>query len=141
MFYFSALIAVVGAVGYQYFVKRIPSTINPIVSILGMYVAVLVFTVAVLPIFPGINGMQKHIRQLSWVQVALAISVIMVELGFILMYRYGWQLSTANVVTGVFVNTLLVGIGLFILGEKINGYDLIGIILCIAGVALISYRS
>jgi drug/metabolite transporter (DMT)-like permease len=140
MFYFSALIAVVGAVGYQYFVKRIPSTINPMVSIFGMYVAVLVFTVVMLPIFPGINGIQKHIRQLSWVQIALAVSVIMVELGFLLMYRYGWQLSTANLITGVIINILLVGIGLIVLGEKINGLNIIGIILCISGVALISYR-
>ena len=29
MFYVSALIAIIGAVGYQYFVKLVPPTINP----------------------------------------------------------------------------------------------------------------
>jgi drug/metabolite transporter (DMT)-like permease len=140
MFYLSAILAITGAIGYQYFIKRVSNTINPIVSIFGMYIAVLVFSAVLLPIFSGQGGLQKHFRQLSWIQVALAASVIMVEVGFLLMYRYGWQLSTANIVTGVFVNILLVGLGLILLGEKVNGLNVVGIILCIIGVALISYR-
>jgi len=140
MYYLSAIIAITGAVGYQYFVKLVPSTINPIVSILGMYIAVLVFSIALLPIFPGVGEVHKHFRQLSWVQIALAASVILIEIGFLLMYRYGWQLSTANLVTGVFVNILLVGLGLILLGEKVNELNVVGFILCIIGVALISYR-
>jgi len=37
MFYLSALIAITGAVGYQYFVKQIPTSINPVVSVIGIY--------------------------------------------------------------------------------------------------------
>jgi drug/metabolite transporter (DMT)-like permease len=140
MYYVSAVIAITGAVGYQYFVKRIPSTINPIVSIFGMYIAVLAFSTVLLPIFPGEGGFLKHFQKLNWVQLALAVSVIMIELGFLLMYRYGWQLSTANIITGVFVNLFLIGIGSILLGEKVNGLNAVGIVLCIIGVALISYR-
>ena len=65
----------------------------------------------------------------------------MIELGFLLMYRYGWNLSTGNVVTGVFVNTILVGIGIAALKEPVSVTNIIGIILSILGVALISIRS
>ena len=51
MFYLSAMVAIVGAVGYQYFVKQVPATINPIVSVMGMYVAVLVISIFLLPFF------------------------------------------------------------------------------------------
>ena len=44
----------------------------------------------------------------------------MIELGFLLMYRYGWSLSTGNLVTGVFVNFILVRVSVALLGEKIN---------------------
>jgi hypothetical protein len=37
MFYLSAVVAITGAVGYQYFVKRVFETLNLIVSIMGMY--------------------------------------------------------------------------------------------------------
>jgi drug/metabolite transporter (DMT)-like permease len=140
MFYVSAGIAIIGVVGYQYFVKHVPATLNPIVSIIGMYVAVLALGMILLPLFPAEGGLRHQIRQLSWIQIALAISIIMVELGFLLMYRYGWSLGTGNLVTGVFINLVLVGLGMTLLGEKVNLINTIGIASCILGVALISYR-
>jgi len=35
MYYTFAGIAIIGVAGYQYFVKRVPTTINPFVSIVG----------------------------------------------------------------------------------------------------------
>ena len=141
MFYISALVAITGAVGYQYFVKRVPGSLNPIVSVMAMYVAVLALGVVLLPLFPADGGLRHHFRQLSWIQLALAVSVMMIELGFLMMYRYGWNLSTGNLITGVFINLILVGLGVTLLGEKLNLVNAIGIAFCILGVALISYRS
>ena len=141
MFYMSAFVAIVGAVGYQYFVKRVPGTLNPFVSVIAMYVAVLALGVVLLVLFPAEGGLLRHFRQLSWIQLALAVSVIMIELGFLLMYRYGWDLSAGNLVTGVFVNIILVGLGVTLVGEKISSVNAIGIALCILGVALVSFRS
>jgi len=140
MFVISAIVAIVGAVGYQYFIKQVPASINPIVSVMGMYIAVLALSVILLPIFPSDGGILKHVRQLSWIQIALAISVMMIELGFLLMYRNGWDLSTGNLVTGVFVNTVLVGLGIGLLGERLSTLNTIGVVLSIIGVMLISYR-
>ena len=64
----------------------------------------------------------------------------MIELGFLLMYRYGWNLGTGNLVTGVFINLILVGLGVTLLGEKVSVVNAIGIALCILGVALVGYR-
>jgi drug/metabolite transporter (DMT)-like permease len=141
MFYLSAIVAVTGVVGYQYFAKHVPETLNPIVSIMGMYIVVLVLGVGLLPFFPALGGIKTQIRQLSWIQIALAFSVMMVELGFLLMYRYGWNLGTGNLVTGVFVNLILVGLGVAVLGEKMSITNAIGIVFCILGVALISLHS
>ena len=139
MFHISAIVAITGAVGYQYFVKQVPVTINPIVSVLAMYIVVMVLGVLLLPFIPAEGGLRHHLRQVNWIQIALAVSVIMIELGFLLMYRYGWNLSTGNVVTGAFINIILVGLGVALLGEKISLTNAMGIILCILGVALISF--
>ena len=69
MFYLSALVAIAGAVGYQYFVKQVPETINPIVSVIGMYV-VLVISIFLLSLFPSKGGLPAHFKQLNWIQVA-----------------------------------------------------------------------
>ena len=140
MFYISACVAIAGAVGYQYFVKQVPVSLNPIVSVIAMYLAVLVLGAILLPLFPAKGGLLQHIRQLSWIQLALAVSILMIELGFLLMYRYGWNLGTGNLVTGVFINLILVGLGVTLLGEKVSVVNAIGIALCILGVALVGYR-
>ena len=72
IFYLSAIIAISGVVGYQYFVKRVPVTLNPIVSVIAMYVAVLAISVAILTLFPADGGLKNHFRQLSWIQVVFA---------------------------------------------------------------------
>ena len=141
MFYLSAMVAVTGAVGYQFFVKRVPATLNPIVSVMAMYIVILVLGAILLPIFPAEGGFRYHLRQINWIQIALAVCVTMGQLGFLLMYRYGWNLSTGNIVTGVFVNIILVGLGVALLGEKMSLTNAIGIVCCILGVALISLRS
>ena len=133
MYYISAVVAILGAVGYQYFVKQVPASINPVVSVIAMYVAVLAIGILLLPLIPPEGGIIKHIRQLNWIQLALAASVIMIELGFLLMYRYGWNLSTGNLITGVFVNIILVVLGILLLGEKMNLINTLGIILSIVG--------
>jgi hypothetical protein len=61
-------------------------SLNPIISVIAMYVAVLTVGVILLPLFPADGGLRHHFRQLSWIQLALAVSVIMVELGFLMMY-------------------------------------------------------
>jgi drug/metabolite transporter (DMT)-like permease len=141
MFYISALLAILGGLGYQFFIKRVPSTLNPFINVISIYLAVIVLCLALLPLFPLEGGLRNHLKQLSWLHLALAVSVTMIELGFLLMYRYGWNLSTGNLVTGVFINVVLVVIGLGVLGEKLNTINLIGIALSILGVTLISYRS
>ena len=140
MFYLSAGIAIIGAVGYQYFVSRIPVTINPIISVLGMYLAVLVLSFFLLPLFPAEGGLINQIRQLNWLQLALAVSIILIELGFLLMYRFGWNLSTGNLITGVVVNIILLAIGVIFLKEKMSLINVVGAALCILGVSLISYQ-
>lgn len=141
MFYLSAIVAVFGAVGYQYFVKRVPVSINPIVSVIAMYIVALALGFILLPLFPAEGGLSTHLRKLSWIQIALAFSVIMIELGFLLMYRYGWNLSTGNLVTGVVINLILLAIGTSLLGERVSVINMIGIACSILGVAMISYPS
>lgn len=70
----------------------------------------------------------------------MASCVILGQVGFLLMYRNGCRLSSGNLVSGVFVNIILVTLGVGLLGEKISLVHLIGIVISILGVALIGFR-
>ena len=140
LYYLSAAMAIIGTVGYHFFVKKISPTINPLVSLTAIYMAVFAICIPILLLFPIQGGLVTHMKQLSWVQLGIAGAVILMELGFLLMYRQGWDLSLGNVVTGVVINIILMVIGLLILKEKINLINIVGIILSMIGVAMISYR-
>ena len=140
MFYVSAILAVIGAVSYHYFIRRVPASLSPVVAVTGIYIAVLLLGVTLLPFFPPEGGLAKHIRQLGWIQIAVAASVLMMDFGFLLMYRHGWNISTGNLITGAVVNTALLGSGVILLGEKASLTNLIGVAICIIGVAMIGYR-
>ena len=141
IFYLSAVIAITGAVGYQYFAKRIPLSLNPIVSVTVMYAGVLVFCLILMQFFPIEGGIQMHLRQINWIQFIMAVCVILGQVGFLLMYRNGWNLSSGNLVSGVFINIILIALGVGLLGEKISLVNFIGIFFSILGVALIGFRS
>ena len=74
------------------------------------------------------------------IPIAVAISVLMLDIGFILMYRNGWNISTGNLVTSVFTNFALLMIGALLIGEKATPTNLAGVVICIIGVAMIGYR-
>ena len=140
MFYITPMIVLVGAVSFHYFIRRIPTSLNPIVAVVAIYVAVVILGTALIPFFPSEGGLAKHIRQLNWTQIAVAISVLMLDIGFILMYRNGWNISSGNLVTSVFTNFALLLIGALLIGEKATPTNLAGVVICIIGVAMIGYR-
>jgi hypothetical protein len=99
--------------------------------VIGAYIAVLILAITLLPLFPAEGGLVKHVRQLNWIQLTIAASIFMLELGFLLMYRYGWDLSTGNLVMGVIVNLVLLVLGGAVLSEKLSLVNAIGIVICI----------
>jgi drug/metabolite transporter (DMT)-like permease len=140
MYYVPALIAIAGSIGYHFFLKQLGPDINPIVSVIGLYLAVLIVTPVLFFLFPLEGGLLANMRQLNWIQVALALSVLGIELGFLLMYRAGWQISTGNIVTGVATNIALIVIGLLMFSEKLTPVQALGVVLSLVGVVLIQYK-
>ena len=72
--------------------------------------------------------------------MVLAISVMMIEFGFMLMYGNGLDLRMENLITSVFFNLLLAALGLFFLAEHFSVINAIGILICISCVALVNYK-
>jgi len=140
MFYIAPMIVLLGAVSFHYFAWRIPTSLNPIVAVTATYITIVIIAATLIPLFPSDGGLAKQVRQLSWIQIAMAISIILLDIGFILMYRNGWNISTGNLVTSVFTNTALLVIGALLIGDKATPTNLAGVLISIIGVAMIGYR-
>jgi len=63
--------------------------------------------------------------------------IILLEGGWILVYRSGFQISNTSLMANIILAIILFLIGIIFLHEPITARKVIGIVVCIAGVYLI----
>lgn len=63
--------------------------------------------------------------------------IILLEGGWILVYRNGFQISNTSLMANIILAIILFLIGIIFLHEPITARKVIGIVVCIAGVYLI----
>jgi multidrug transporter EmrE-like cation transporter len=133
-------IAIVATVAYHVVLKLTPPGANPLLSLLVTYAAVALLFAAALVLSPGEFAWREEARQLNWTAIALAIAIIGLDLGFILLYRTGFEVSLGALVTQTAAAMLLVGIGLLVFRERLTPGNGLGIVLCLAGLWLVNRR-
>ncbi|MCP4699988.1 MAG: hypothetical protein GY862_24525 [Gammaproteobacteria bacterium] len=140
MFYFAMSLVILAGLFYHIFQKSIDTNANPLLSLIATYCVALVASLALLPFFPLNNHLAVEIKQLSWVSYALGLAVVGLEIGFLLAYRTGWNISTGAVFANTAGALLLIPIGIIWFRESVTASNLIGIVLCILGLILIRQR-
>ena len=141
LFYFSFGLAVLASMLYHIIAKVLPSNVNPAISLFVSYSTAALLSLTLLFFFPLETSMVNAFRDLRWTTVALALAVVGIDVGFILAYRSGWNVSLATLLVNVGATVLLIPIGLLLFKEKLSSLNVIGIILCIAGLILANIRT
>lgn len=139
IFYLPLLLVVGSTTLYQVSQKSVSPQVNPMLSVTVNYVTALVVSLLILPFYPG-NSLRLSWKNLNWASVAVGLSIVGIELGFLVVYRAGWRISVASLIANVTTSLLLVAIGLVFFREHLGARGSLGIGLCIAGLALVLYR-
>jgi len=141
MFWLSMAMLIVAKVAYHVCQKTIPGVANPMVSVTVTFLVATLASAALLPVFIGDNGgVVAELRRLNWSSVLLGITIIGIEVGFLLLYRSGWNISLASIVVNALVALTLIPVGILLFKEKLLGTDVAGILLLLAGIYLIAQR-
>jgi drug/metabolite transporter (DMT)-like permease len=133
-------LAIAATVAYHVVLKMTPAGANPLLSLMVTYGAVALLFAAVLAFGPGTFEWRQELRSLNWTALALALAIIGLDLGFILLYRTGFEVSLGALVTQTAAAMLLVGVGLLVFREKLSLANGFGIALCLAGLWLVNRR-
>lgn len=135
------LIAIAGQVLYHVTQKSISAGAHPVISLLTFYLVAAVLTLPLLLFFPVNGSLGEEIQKLNWAVYGVAASIVMIEIGFLLAYRAGAELSSAAVLTAsvVAVSTLVIGAMFF--RESLSVVKVAGIALCLAGIGLMTWKS
>lgn len=140
LFYFSITLAIASSAFYHFVAKSTPSNVNFTVSLLVTYAAAFVITLLGFFFFPAPNGVAAELKQLNWASLGLAIAVVGIEFGFLLTYRAGWNLGIAAVLVNVVASLILVPVAIYIFKDQISWINVLGILVCLAGLVMLNWK-
>jgi uncharacterized membrane protein len=140
LFYFSITLTIISNALYHVFQKLTPTNVNPMLALAVTYITAAAICLLLLPFYPLSSNLIDSLRQLNWASFALAFAIIGLELGFLLAYRAGWNISLGAIVSNVAVTMVLVPVGLLFFKERISPVNLIGIVVCILGLLMVNQK-
>lgn len=140
LFYFSITLTIASSALYHFSQRSTPSDVNPAVSIMVTYAVAFCLTGLLLFFLPVRNGFLNELRQLNWASYLLAFSIVGLEVGFLLVYRSGWNIGIAAVLVNVVASLLLVPLALFVFGQRLTLVNMVGILVCLAGLVMLNWK-
>ena len=133
-------LAVLGGVLYHVAQKLIPPGVSPFAVIIAAYFIGSALCLSALVFEPAERSLVNSIKQMNWTVVVLGVGAAIIEIGFLLAYRAGWNISLASVITNISVALILLPIGLLAFKENISPRNAAGIAFCLLGLYLISKK-
>ena len=134
------LLAIVASVGYHLVLKLTPGAVNPLLSLAITYAIGAAAFLGCYALVPDTPPIRDAVRLVNWTAAGLAITVIAIDVAFLLLYRSGFEVALGLNITQAAAALILVAIGVIVFRERITGVNIVGIALCIVGLWLISRR-
>lgn len=139
MYYLSIVIIIASSIFYHLSQKSISGGLNPLISLIVTYSTALVLSVLLLFVFPfERNGLASQLTSINWASYLLGFSIVGLELGFLLAYRAGWNISQTAIFATVLVTLILIPIGIWLFKDKLSLVNTLGILLSVIGIYMIN---
>ena len=133
------LFLIVGSnIAYQLSSRGAAKGVNPFAALVAAYAIAAVASLALFFATAKGASLAGQARGLNWANYLLGFAIIGLEGGFLCLYRHGWNASVGPVVTYAAVAVLLLLIGALFLGEHVGWRQILGVVLCLAGIALVT---
>jgi len=140
MYYISIIIAILATVLYNISQKSISGSINPFISMVVTYIIAIVISILAIIIFPMNNSISSSLKQLNWASYVLGLSAFGLEIGYLYVYRSGWNIAIAPLYVSIISTILLIILGIFFYKTKITFANGLGICLSIIGLVLMNKK-
>lgn len=133
-------LVVMANVLYQISAKQIPEKIDPLASVTVTYLVGAAASAVLYFVLNKDADLMREYSQLNWAPFALGISIIGLEAGMIYAYKAGWPVSALSITQSSIVATALIFVGALMFNEAITWNKVLGIFVCMGGLALINYK-
>lgn len=137
MYYISLLIAVASGIMYHITQKSIDHDVNPLISLMVTYAVALGVTLIIYQVDKDKVSLVSEFQNLNWASFALGIAIVGLELGILLAYRNGWDISKLGLFNNILVSLILLPIGFAFFREHASLKTMLGIGVSLAGLYII----
>ena len=92
-------LAIITTVGYHLVMKVTPTAVNPFLSLAATYALGAAVFLACFALAPDGPTLREGLKPLNWTAIALAVMVVGLDVGFLMLYRSGFEVSLGQIVT------------------------------------------
>jgi multidrug transporter EmrE-like cation transporter len=132
------VIAISATVAYHVVLKVMPATANPFLSLAVTYASATLVFLVLYAALPGHVAARPVLHGVNWTALALAVTVVLLDLGFLMLYRAGFNISLGQLITQSVAALVLVAVGVAFFRERVTVVNVGGIALCIVGLWMIN---
>lgn len=118
--------------------KSMPSDVNPFGALMITYFVAAIISAVIFVFMVGSSNVVVELSKINWTSIILAIAIVGLEVGYVFVYRAGWDVSTASVVANIGLACVLLVVGYVLYKENVSLQQIIGIVVCLFGLILIN---
>ena len=134
------LLAAFGNAIYHVSQKSLAPTANPMILLMAGYAVAFTGAALAAPFFRVSNSAPWMAQVISWPVVMLGVSVLMIEIGFLLAYRTGMSVQWSGIAVSGSAATLLLPVALLVFREAFSPARAVGMVLTLSGLALMARK-
>jgi len=133
------VLVVVGAnILYHICTKSTPGDISPFAALALTYLIAGAVSIVMFFLTSEQKNILQEMTKANWATYALSASIVFLEVGYIYVYRAGWQVSIASLLGNIAVACILLFVGVLLYKETLSARQLAGVIVCGIGLFLVS---
>ena len=135
---FPIVIVVLANTMYNICAKSTPGDVNPFGTLMVTYLVAVVLTFAIFVIMVKPENITVELSKINWTAFVLAVAVVLLEVGYILIYRAGWNINNASLVANICLACSLLAVGFLLYDESFSIKQIIGFVICIVGLIFVT---
>jgi len=138
MYVFPIVLIVVSNTVYNVCQKSTPQNANPFSALLITYLTAAILTLIASLFYKTDKGFLQSFNELNWTSMALGVAIVGLELGYLLAYRAGWNISVGSLVANIILALMLIPVGILFYKEGFAVNQIFGVVFCLIGLILIN---
>lgn len=136
--YWPIILVVLSNTFYHVSAKSTPAEINPFAALSVTYSVGAVTSLVVYFILQRNGNLLQEYSHLNWSSFVLGLTIVGLEVGFLYMYKVGWNISTGQLICSAALAVVLIFVGFLFYHEAITLKKVLGIAICMVGLYLIN---